>query len=297
MGRATSECPSRASPAAPEYCRCRSTAGEPSDLRLRLGSSGSGQGATDEAGAAEAGAPGPPHPCAKVAAPRAPGAPSPHTGSAETKRPCEVGCSRALIQAAAPGNPRDESCAEGKHVGPEPQACVRDATSCEQLGPPMGASTRQRDSGHRLAPCGRGARGLQHKLRVRAIPMASGATMEQRRHRANHTHTLRGKACGGLGPRCCNAPSPKGAARLGCHAEGAWPSCRRAFEMRRLASSWGRQWELDLRDRTRASPRSPVDGAREEASVQCHRCKQSTRHEQQGCSITTSVRNCGVLLW
>ena len=44
---------------------------------------------------------------------------------------------------------------------------------------------------------------------------------------------------GGLGPRCCNEPSPKGAARIGCHAEGAWPSCRRAFEMRRLASGSG----------------------------------------------------------
>jgi hypothetical protein len=48
--------------------------------------------------------------------------------------PCEEGCARASIHAAAPGHPQDESCADGKHVGPRLQACVRDATSCEQLG-------------------------------------------------------------------------------------------------------------------------------------------------------------------
>ena len=47
--------------------------------------------------------------------------------------PCEEGCARASIQPLPRAIPRTSRAPMGKHVGPRLQACVRDATSCEQL--------------------------------------------------------------------------------------------------------------------------------------------------------------------
>ena len=48
--------------------------------------------------------------------------------------PCEEGCARTSIQPLPRAIPKTNRAPMGKHVGPRLQACVRDATSCEQLG-------------------------------------------------------------------------------------------------------------------------------------------------------------------
>ena len=71
------------------------------------------------------------------------GASGERQASGNSRAPCEVGCERASIHTAAPGHPHGESCASsGRHVGPEPQACVRVATSCKQLGAADGSFNR-----------------------------------------------------------------------------------------------------------------------------------------------------------
>ena len=133
-------------------------------------------------------------------------------------------------------------------------------------GPPMGASTVQQDSGHRLVPCGWDTRRLQYKSQARAVPMAArqrGQTKASCRPNAPCAKGTSSQLRQAI-PEGSRAPR-----RARPRQDARWCSrCKRAFEMRRLASS-GSTADGSFNRATRLGPSScALWMGHEKASVQ-----------------------------
>ena len=125
----------------------------------------------------------------------------------------------------------------GKHVGPEPQACVRDATSCEQLGAADGSFSRAT----RLGPSPNALWMGQKEASVQVT--GSGYPRGGLARWADKGIGSTSRTVCEVTPSWLRQAIPEGsrAPRRAKPREVArWCArCKRAFEMRRLASSGG----------------------------------------------------------
>ena len=125
----------------------------------------------------------------------------------------------------------------GRHVGPEPQACVRDATSSEQLGAADGSFNRATRLGPSPSALWMGQKEASVQVTGSGYPRGGLATWADKGI-GSTTRTL----CEGTPSRPRQAiPAGSRAPRRAKPREVArWCiRCKRAFEMRRLASSGG----------------------------------------------------------
>ena len=102
----------------------------------------------------------------------------------------------------------------GRHVGPEPQACVRDATSCEQLGAADGSFSRATRLGPSPNALWMGQKEASVQDTRSGYPRGGLARGADKASGRPHAPCARGRQAG------CAKPSPKGAVRLSVPSRG-----------------------------------------------------------------------------